>query len=363
MPPRTLLISMYASIGKVATLAVPAAANQAILGMEFDATITTRFIYYWLQHVERNLVQFSSSNTQENLNAAKVRAIPVFVPPAVEQSYIAAFLDRETAKIDALVAEQERLIALLKEKRQAAISHAVTKGFHPEVPMKDSDIELIGEVPSHWEMARLKYLVTSNSGIQMGPFGGMLLDLDSEVTGFKVYGQENTISGDFSRGSRWISGPRYHELANYHVTNGDLLLTRKGSLGNARLIEDLAVPGIIDSDTIRIRVDTGVILPQFLVLLLHESRYIGEQIGLAKRGAILPGLNTETIANLIVALPPLHEQESLLRELEQVTVAIDRQCEDCMSVVDLLRERRSALITAAITGQIDVRGLAPAEAA
>jgi type I restriction enzyme, S subunit len=283
-------------------------------------------------------------------------------PPLSEQSAIASFLDHETGKIDVLVEEQRRLIALLKEKRQAVISHAVTKGLNPHAPMKPSGVEWLGDVPKHWEVKRTKHIVTKIVGIQMGPFGGMLLDLDKEDTGFKVYGQENTISGDFTRGARWLSESRFQALSNYHIELGDLLLTRKGSLGNARLVQELPQPGIVDSDTIRIKVDRLLILPEFLAVLFHEARYIADQISLTKRGAILAGLNSETIANITIVLPSLKQQVDVMAFLNAERARFDTLTAEANRAIELLQERRTALISAAVTGKIDVRSFTQNEA-
>ncbi|WP_404439812.1 restriction endonuclease subunit S [Stutzerimonas chloritidismutans] len=281
------------------------------------------------------------------------------IPPPCEQTQIARFLDHETARIDALIEEQQRLIELLKEKRHAVISHAVTKGLDPTVPMKDSGVEWLGEVPVHWAIKRLKQLVLDAAGIQMGPFGGMLVDLDDSDTGYKVYGQENTISGDFSSGNRWVPESRYFALSNYHLEVGDIVLTRKGSLGNCRRVSLLPQAGIIDSDTIRVRVQDQMMNPDYLELLLHEAGYISIQLSLVKRGAILSGLNSEIIANLVIVVPPPDGQEELLLEIKAASSKFDQGISDCEYAVGLLRERRSALISAAVTGKIDVRGWQP----
>lgn len=124
----------------------------------------------WLGELMRamNLNQYSVSAAQPGLSVEIVGNLRIPVPPAPEQSTIATFLDRETTKIDALVAEQEKLIALLQEKRQAVISHAVTKGLDPNVPMKDSGVEWLGEVPGHWEVKALKFIATVQTGIAKG---------------------------------------------------------------------------------------------------------------------------------------------------------------------------------------------------
>jgi type I restriction enzyme S subunit len=300
---------------------------------------------------------------QPHLNAEELGHCLIVLPPLSEQATIAAFLDRETGKIDALVAEQEALIALLKEKRQAVISHAVTKGLDPAAPMKDSGIEWLGEVPGHWDVKRLKHIIGHSEGIQMGPFGGMLIDLEDEDTGYRVYGQQNTISGDFDFVTRWISQDRYSELLRYALSPGDIVLTRKGSLGHARLLGDDVQLGIIDSDTIRVRVDKDQIIPELLSLLFHNAPYIEVQINTTKRGAILSGLNTETVASLTIALPPRPEQVILTDHLRDRMKEIDLLHYEALRAIDLLKERRAALISAAVTGKIDVRGLVETQAA
>lgn len=157
-PPGTLLVAMYgATIGRLGWLEVAATTNQACCAMAEPIGIQPRFCFHAIPASTEALVFLSSGGGQPNINQEKLRALRIAVPSMAEQSAIAAFLDRETGKIDALVAEQERLIALLKEKRQAVISQAVTKGLDPNAPMKDSGVEWLGEVPAHWEVKRIKH--------------------------------------------------------------------------------------------------------------------------------------------------------------------------------------------------------------
>ena len=327
--------------------------NNHVHVLKVFENFSPKFLVYSLNCVEYS--SYIEGSTRDKLTQNNMNRIVVPIPPLPEQQAIASFLDRECGKIDALIAEQERLIALLAEKRQAVISHAVTKGLNPNAPMKDSGIPWIGMVPEGWEVSRLKYLVQYYDGIQMGPFGGMLLDINSAPTGYKVYGQENTISGDFGLGHRWISTDRYNDLRRYSLNDGDLVLTRKGSLGNARLVSKLPYPGIADSDTIRIRVDKSKVYPEFLATLLHEANYIESQINASKRGAILSGLNTKNISDLIVIYPPIYEQNNILNYLKIKSKEFDFSIQQSAIAITLLKERRAALISAAVTGKIDVR--------
>jgi type I restriction enzyme, S subunit len=144
-----------------------------------------------------NTIRFNSSD----FKASDLKSIFVLLPPLDEQRSVAAFLSRETAKIDTLIAKQERLIELLQEKRQALISHAVTKGLNPDAPMKDSGIEWLGEIPAHWEVKRLKFTALE---LKAGPFGSSLTKDNYVPSGYKVYGQEQVIPADFEIGDYYI---------------------------------------------------------------------------------------------------------------------------------------------------------------
>ena len=287
-------------------------------------------------------------------NPTDVVRLPIALPPKAKQRAIASFLDEKTAEIDALIGKKRELLELLAEKRATIITNAVTKGLNPDAPMKDSGIDWLGEVPEDWALYRLKHLVNPVNGIQMGPFGGMLTALPDQFTGFKLYGQENTISGDFSKGDRWVEEERYKALRRYSLRSGDLVMTRKGSLGSCRMFPGDALPGIADSDTIRVQVDPSRIKPNFALLLLHDAWYVAEQIAMNKRGAILAGLNTTVVSNLMILLPPIDNQEILIDFIHEQ----NKYFYDLASRVDhairLLQEYRTALITSAVTGKIKV---------
>ncbi len=319
----------------------------------------SRFLNYVFSRFYSDNINYCSikQNTGiQNLDSAAYLAEKFGFPLEEEQEKIANFLDHETTRIGALIEKQQQLIKLLKEKRQAVISQVVTKGLDPETKMRESGIEWLGTVPEEWKIVPLKYLVIHKAGIQMGPFGGMLKDLEYSETGYKLYGQENTISGDFTKGGRWLTKERYKELSNYKLKGGDIVLTRKGSLGKARQVYKLETPGIIDSDTIRVRVDSLQLTSDFLSLLMHEAHYISEQIMRMRRGSILPGLNTETISNIKILLPLAKAlQDELVVEVKRVIEFYDHALGKCLDKCELLSERRAALISAAVTGKIDVR--------
>ena len=161
----SIVIAMYgATIGKLGILRFPATVNQACCVFSEPKEVDRKFLFYWLLGFRNQIISLASGGGQPNINQEILRSLRVAAPGLNEQKTIANFLDHETAKIDALIAEQQRLIELLKEKRQAVISHAVTKGLNPHVRMKDSEVEWLGEVPEHWEVGPLKYLCKIHTG-------------------------------------------------------------------------------------------------------------------------------------------------------------------------------------------------------
>ncbi len=272
-------------------------------------------------------------------------------PPEDEQVLIAAFLDRETGKIDALIAAQEKLIALLAEKRQVTISHAVTKGLNPNAPMKDSGVVWLGEVPTHWAIKRVKHLV--KEGIA-GPYGSSLTKSMYSASGYRVYGQQQVIPGDFSVGDYYISEEQFAEMSRYQVRPNDVLISVMGTIGRSAVVPQDAEAGIINPRLVLYRVIERLICPKYLQVFLNNltsQRYFS----LAAQGTTMEGLNMGSIGELHVALPPLHEQQEILQFVQSEGAKLDALSAESDRAVSLLKERRSALIAAAVTGQIDVR--------
>ena len=155
-PSGSVAIAMYgATIGRLGILGVEATTNQACCVMTTSKVLDNKYLFYWLQAFKNEIIQLSSGGGQPNINQEKVASLKISAPLVEDQVTIVNFLDHETAKIDSLISKQEKLIELLKEKRQAVISHAVTKGLDPNVPMKDSGVEWLGQVPEHWLKTKL----------------------------------------------------------------------------------------------------------------------------------------------------------------------------------------------------------------
>ncbi len=307
--------------------------------------------FYFMSRAKQstNLASISSTNIME---------LPLVLPTVDEQTTIATFLDYETAKIDALVAEQEKLIALLQEKRQAVISHAVTKGMDPNVPMKDSGVEWLGKIPAHWECIRLKQLVIEAVA---GPYGASLTKAMYAPQGYRVYGQQQAIADDFSIGDYYISVEKYGEMRRYTVSEGDVLISVMGTIGKVAVVPPDAEPGIINPRLVRYRCG-DLIEPRFLQRVLMSQEH-QEQLFLESNGTTMDGLNMLTLGRVPIPTPPIGEQVEILKFLKAQAQEFDPLILAAQAAIALLQERRTALISAAVTGQIDVRGLVPMEVA
>lgn len=272
-------------------------------------------------------------------------------PQIEEQKIIASLLDRETGKIDALIAEQEKLITMLAEKRRAIISHAVTRGLNPNAPMKDSGVPWLGAVPSHWDVKPLRRVI---SDVKAGPFGSALTKDMYVTSGYRVYGQEQVIPADFSIGDYYISKEKFGELAQYQVSPGDILISCVGTFGKIAIAPGDVEPGIINPRLIRMRVGKSL-LGSYLEAVLRSS-VIFEQFSFMSRGGTMDVINIGTLSAITLAVPPLVEQVGLLEFLDIETTKLDNLKVEAERAISLLKERRNALIAAAVTGQIDVRG-------
>jgi len=287
---------------------------------------------------------------QKRVPDAFVRDFATAFPPLSEQFHITDFLDRETAKIDGLVAEQRRLIELLKEKRQAVISHAVTKGLNPNAPMKPSGIEWLGEIPAHWKSIPIRFVAKLESG-------------HTPSRQHPEYWENCTVPW-FSLADVWQiregkndyiyeTNEKVSELglANSSarlLPKGTVMLSRTASVGFS------AIMGVAMATTQDFAnwICGPQLLPEFLLATL---RAMGGEFRRLMMGSTHNTIYMPDIQSLRFALPPRNEQEEIVEYLKQMITEVDALTKEAQRAIDLLQERRTALISAAVTGQIDVR--------
>ncbi len=280
-----------------------------------------------------------------------VGSIALPTPPYAEQAAIATFLDHETAKIDALVAEQERLIELLKEKRQAVISHAVTKGLDPSVPMKDSGVEWLGEVPAHWDVMPLKRDIEFITSGARGWAENYADDGDLFIRIGNL--TRDSIRLDLSDTQKVVV-PDSAEVDRTQVQAGDILFSITAYLGSVAVVPEALGRAFVSQHVALVRPRKKHCLPEWCAYLAIS--YVGKtHLETAGYGGTKIQLSLADVTSLPIVVPPLAEQTSIATFIDRETAKIDALTADAQRAIDLLQERRTALISAAVTGQIDVR--------
>jgi type I restriction enzyme, S subunit len=275
------------------------------------------------------------------------------IPPLPEQRTIAAFLDHETAKLDALIAKHERLIELLREKRAALISHAVTQGLDPSAPMKDSDVPWLGQIPAHWEVMRIG---TLSQSLQTGPFGSQLHAEDYVPGGIPVINPSHLKGGRIYPDSDIaIDQETWNRLSQHELREGDIVFARRGELGRCAMVTSQEASWLCGTGSLRMRPNIDVAHPPFLNHVL-ATRGIAETLLLESVGSTMDNLNTKILSRLSLPVPPVEEQKAITSYLDRETAKFDALMARVRQGVEKLREYRAALISAAVTGNVDLRG-------
>jgi type I restriction enzyme S subunit len=306
-----------------------------------------KFFFYALEIVKSELFSVATGSTYEAVSVEQIANAIFIAPPIIEQNAIAQFLDQETAKIDNLIAEQQQLIKLLKEKRQAVISHAVTKGLNPDVPMKDSGVEWLGEVPKHWEVLATKRL-------------------------FKLVCVPAPKSHDYELLSIYTAigvRPRkeLEQKGNKATSTDGYWMVNKGDLIVNKLLAWMGAIGISEYD--------GVTSPAYDILrqrLSLQPKYYDflfrcgicfSEFRRYSRGIMDMRLRLyfDEFGRLFMPYPPVDEQKLIINFLEYELNKFDILILESSKVISLLKERRSALISSAVTGKIDVRNYVPSQ--
>jgi len=287
---------------------------------------------------------------------------PFPIPPTDEQSAIVRFLDHADRRIRRYIRAKQKLIKLLEEQKQAIIHRAVTRGLDPSVRLKPSGVDSLGDVPEHWDVQRLKALVTEAVA---GPYGSSLTKAMYTSDGYRVYGQQQVIPDDFATGDYFISPAKFEQMKQYRVLPGDILVSVMGTVGRVAVVPDNVEPGIINPRLVRYRPDFSRVRPRYLQLTM-QSPPSRAQIVEASKGTTMEGLNMQVLGQLRINLPPLTEQDAILGAISHKASALQRASNDAGREITLLREYRTRLIADVVTGKLDVREAAarlPDEAA
>lgn len=345
-PKGSLMYSFKLSVGSVSFAGEDMYTNEAIASFLDSARLPLSYLYYALP---KFVIENASTNIYgaRILNQELINNAQLLEPTYEEAENIANFLDHETAKIDILIEKQQQLIKLLKEKRQSVISHAVTKGLNAQVPMKDSGVEWLGEVPAHWVVCKFGYISQVVRGGSPRPAGDPTL-----------------FNGDYSP---WVTVAEITKDDEIYLTETETFLTKKGSeqcrvFSSGTLLlsnsgATLGVPAILKIDA---NANDGVVgfenlqidseFAYFYLSILTED--LRERV---KQGSGQPNLNTDIVKDISIPIPPKGEVDQIVSSIHKLRNNYSNLIVKATSAIKLMQERRTALISAAVTGKIDVR--------
>lgn len=346
--PGDILFSVRAPVGAINLADKNYGIGRGLCSIAASEKVTSPFLWWLLPTYKYQLDAIATGSTFEAVSAEQLGNLCFALPSFSEQSQIVAFLDHETAKIDNLIEKQQQLIELLKEKRQAVISHTVTKGLNLDVPMKDSGVDWLGEVPEHWIVSGFKKYLSS-----IVDYRGKTPNKTDE--GILLVTARNIKKGvlDYTLSQEFIAPSDYKEVMSRGLPDiGDVLFTTEAPLGEVANVDrvDIALAQrIIKFKGMASRLDN-----YYFKYFIMSSAF-QQSLNLYSSGSTAQGIKAERFVYLRKLLPPINEQMEIVGFLDKEITKIDILVEQQFVMLSLLQERRTALISAAVTGKIDVR--------
>ena len=342
----------------VAVNSVPVALNQDMKAIWLDSDyLSERFFMRWVQGLNDDLLKvwLKQGATVESIEQEYLADTLMPVPPVNEREHIMQYLDRETARIDALIEKKTRFIELLREKRQALITHAVTKGLDPKVKMKGSGVEWLGEVPEHWSICNVQHVIEK---IEQG-WSPDCLNTPAEDGQWGVVKSGCVNGGIFNPQENKALPVHLSPVPEYEIKIGDILMSRaSGSpelIGSIALVKEASERLMLSDKIFRLQCSKKMV-PAFFVMVMG-ARIVRAQVEQSISGAdgLANNLPQSRIKKFVIPCPPIREQLEISSFVDTQASRLHELGERTKRSIALLKERRSALITAAVTGQIDLR--------
>lgn len=310
--------------------------------------VDCRFVTYWINSaiIEKNQTAVSQLTIQMlgELIFTKV--------PYVEQKKIADFLDKKTAQLDKVKVILEEQIQKLKDYRASLIYETVTKGLDKTVPMKDSGIDWIGQVPQGWGVSKLKFILEKGSNsIKVGPFGSSLSGDAIRSSGKWVYNQRNVLDNNFTETDFYISEAKCKELKNFSVSSGDILLTTRGTIGRVAIVPKKYCEGIIHPCLMKFKVDSRIVLPELIKYLFNDIPLVREQLNFLSNSTTIDVIYSYNLKNIIIPTIPIEEQYSILEVLDRQTSDVDALIKIKQKQIENINKQRQTLIYDYVTGK------------
>lgn len=321
---------------------------------DFEEILGKYFYYFIKANLYEEVIKISAKSTVDSLRLPMFQNFPVVFGDIQEQQAIVDYLDRKTAVIDTLIAKKERQIELLQEQRTAVINHAVTKGLNPHAPLKDSGIPWLGQIPAHWELVRLKYLGED------GLTNGIFKKKDQFGKGVKLVNVMDVYQDDFTIKPDELDRVEAdeNEIEKYSVFEGDIFFVRSSlkleGTGVSAHMQEVNEPTVFECHVVRLRPNKDRVNSKYLINFLNSESTRKRLLTLVET-VTMSTISQPKISSIEVTLPSIDEQNLIVDHLERQTKIIFETIRKHQEQIKLLQEYRTAVISAAVTGKIDVR--------
>ena len=295
---------------------------------------------------------YSTATALPSMTQSDLNNHVLCLPSISEQQKIADFLDKKTAQLDKVKALLEEQIQKLKDYRASLIYETVTKGLDKNVPMKDSGIDWIGQVPQGWGVSKLKFILEKGSNsIKVGPFGSSLSGDAIRSSGKWVYNQRNVLDNNFTETDFYISEAKCKELKNFSVSSGDILLTTRGTIGRVAIVPKKYCEGIIHPCLMKFKVDSKIVLPELIKYLFNDIPLVREQLNFLSNSTTIDVIYSYNLKNIIIPTIPIEEQYSILEVLDRQTSDVDSLIKIKQKQIENINKQRQTLIYDYVTGK------------
>ena len=349
-PPGSIILSTRAPIGHIALTSVETCTNQGcktIIPNNMEPN--NGFIFYYLLSSKPNLQSLGRGSTFTELSSQNLKDVILPLPPNKEQRTIVKYLDHKTHLIDTLIEKKQKQIELLQEQRVASINQAVTKGLNPNVKMKDSGIEWLGEVPEHWNILKLKHLLRVKDGTHATP-----PYVEPSELAYPLVTSKDIKDGNinFSE-AKFISEEDHFEVnKRSDVQEGDVIMPMIGTIGNPAIVKTARKFSI--KNVALFKSSNSAVGPRYICFFLL-SDCVAKQFNLLSRGGVQGFVSLDILRNLVAFKLGQNEQKQTVKYLDLVTAKIDNNINAINTIIERLSEYRTTLISEVVTGKIDVR--------
>lgn len=355
LPIGTVMLAMNGqgkTKGTVAILAIETASNQSLASFIVDGNrLNNQYLYYFFK-AGYSYIRGLKGEDRDGLNLQLVSNITVLLFDIKEQQKIADFLDKKTTQLDKVKSLLEEQIQKLKDYRSSLIYETVTKGLDKTVPMKDSGIEWIGEVPEGWGVSKLKFTLEKvSNNIKVGPFGSSLSGDAIRSSGKWVYNQRNVLDNNFTETDTFISDAKWKELKNFSVVSGDILLTTRGTIGRIAIVPKDYFEGILHPCLMKFRVDSHIVQPRLIKYFFNDTTLVKEQLKFLSNSTTIDVIYSYNLKNIIIPIIPLEEQYGILEYLDKHASNVDALIKVKQEQIDNINKQRQTLIYDYVTGK------------